>query len=203
GSLTGETAQVVDYGNDGTAVTAEPDTGYHFVDWSDASTDNPRTDVNVMADIDVTASFAVDTFSLDYTAGAGGSLTGETAQVVDYGNDGTAVTAEPDTGYHFVDWSDASTDNPRTDVNVTADIDVIANFAVDTFSLDYTAGAGGSLTGETAQVVDYGNDGTAVTAEPDTGYHFVDWSDASTDNPRTDVNVMANIDVIASFAVDT
>ena len=41
----------------GQAVTAIPNTGYHFVNWSDASTDNPRTDSNVMADVNVTANF--------------------------------------------------------------------------------------------------------------------------------------------------
>ena len=203
GSLTGETSQVVDYDANGTPVTAVPDTGYHFVDWSDASTDNPRTDLNVTANISVTANFAIDTFTLDYTAGAGGSISGETSQVVDYNTNGTPVTAVPDTGYHFVDWSDASTDNPRTDLNVTANIAVTANFAIDTFTLDYTAGAGGSISGETSQVVDYNTNGTPVTAVPDIGYYFVNWSDVSTENPRTDVNVTANISVTANFAIYT
>jgi hypothetical protein len=88
-----------------------------------------------MADVDVTANFAVDTFTLDYAAGANGSLTGDISQTVDYGADGTAVTAEPATGYHFVNWSDGSTDNPRTDTNVMADVDVTANFAVNTTSV--------------------------------------------------------------------
>ncbi|MHC4783404.1 MAG: InlB B-repeat-containing protein, partial [Planctomycetota bacterium] len=186
GSLTGQTAQVVDDGADATAVTAVADTGYSFVDWSDGSTDNPRTDLAVTANISVTANFTIDTFTVDYTAGAGGSLTGETAQVVAYGADATAVTAVADPGYSFVDWSDGSTDNPRTDLNVTAAISVTANFTIDTFTVDYTAGAGGTLTGETAQVVAYGADANEVTAVPDTGYSFVDWSDGSTDNPRTD-----------------
>ena len=45
-------------------------TGYHFVPWSDASTANPSTDTNVTANITVTASFAINTYSLTYTAGA-------------------------------------------------------------------------------------------------------------------------------------
>ena len=60
---------------------------------------------------------------------------------------------------------------------MTANISVTANFAIDTFTLTYTAGAGGTITGDTSQTVNYGADGTAVTAVPDTGYHFVDWSD--------------------------
>ena len=82
----------------------------------------------------MTASFAIDTFTLDYTAGAGGSLTGNAAQVVDYGTDGTAVEAVANTGYHFVKWSDDSTANPRTDTSVTANIAVTASFAIDTFT---------------------------------------------------------------------
>ena len=84
------------------------------------------------------------------------------------------MTAVPDTGYHFVNWSDGSTDNPRTDTNVTADVNVTANFAINTYTLTYTAGANGSITGSAPQTVNYGADGTAVTAVPDTGYHFVE-----------------------------
>ena len=36
-----------------------PSGGYHFVNWSDGSTANPRTDTNVLADKSVTANFAV------------------------------------------------------------------------------------------------------------------------------------------------
>ena len=57
------------------------------------------------------------------------------------------MTAVPDTGYHFVNWSDASTANPRTDINVTANVTVTANFAINTYTLTYTAGANGTITG--------------------------------------------------------
>jgi hypothetical protein len=53
---------------------AVPATGYHFVQWSDASTANPRTDTNVTGNITVTASFAINTYTLTYTAGANGSI---------------------------------------------------------------------------------------------------------------------------------
>ena len=57
-------------------MTAVSGTGYHFVNWSDASTANPRTDTNVLANVNVTASFAINTYTLTYTAGANGSITG-------------------------------------------------------------------------------------------------------------------------------
>ena len=40
-----------------------------------------------------------------------------------------------------------------------------------------------------------------MTAVPDGGYRFVNWSDASTVNPRTDANVTANLSVTAGFAM--
>ncbi len=92
---------------------------------SSGATDRPtilRTDTNIAADVTVTASFAIDTFSLAYSAGANGSLTGSTSQTVNYGADGTAVTAVPNATYHFVQWSDGSTDNPRTDTNVQGNL---------------------------------------------------------------------------------
>ena len=200
GTLTGDTSQTVDYGADGTAVTAVADTNYHFVDWSDGSMDNPRTDYGVDGDIDVMANFAIDAFTLDYETDGNGWLSGETSQTVDYGGSGTAVEAIPYTGYHFVNWSDDLTDNPRTDTYVTADIYVTANFTIDTYTLTYTAGANGTLSGETTQTVEYEADGTAVTAIADTGYRFVSWSDGSTDNPRTDYDITSDINVTANFA---
>ena len=203
GSITGSSTQTINYGASGTAVTAVPTTGYHFVNWSDGSTENPRTDANVSANISVTANFAVNTFNLTYTASANGSITGSSTQTVNYGASGTAVTAVPATGYHFVNWSDGSTANLRTDANVSANISVTANFAVNTFNLTYTASAIGSITGPSIQTVNYGTSGTAVTAVPATGYHFVNWSDGSTANPRTDANITTNISVTANFASST
>ncbi|MEI7815391.1 MAG: choice-of-anchor Q domain-containing protein, partial [Coriobacteriia bacterium] len=65
---------------------------------------------------------------LHYAAGAGGSIVGSATQVVDYGASGSSVTASPSANYRFVKWSDESTQNPRTDTNVTADVNVIATF---------------------------------------------------------------------------
>lgn len=59
-----------------------------------------------------------------------GSITGVNPQLVEIGQNGTAVTAIAATGYSFVNWSDGSTANPRTDTNVTASLSVTANFAV-------------------------------------------------------------------------
>ena len=178
GTITGTSPQTVNHGADGTPVTAVPNTGYHFVNWSDGVlTASPRTDTNVTANVSVTANFAINTYTLTYTAGANGTITGTSPQTVNHGADGTPVTAVPNTGYHFVDWSDGVLTAARTDTNVTANVSVTANFAINTYTLTYTAGANGTITGTSPQTVNHGADGTEVTAVPNTGYHFVDWSD--------------------------
>jgi len=202
GSITGTLHQTVESGNDGTQVTADPDDHYHFVQWSDGVGTAARQDTNVAGDIDVTAQFAIDQFTLTYTAGAGGSIQGDTPQTVDYDGDGTQVTAVHDAGYHFVQWSDGVATEARTDTGITGDLDVTAQFAINQYTLTYTAGANGSIQGDSPQTVNHGSNGTQVTADPDDHYHFVQWSDGVMTAERTDTGVTDDIDVTAQFAID-
>ena len=71
-----------------------------------------------------------------------------------------------------------------------------------TYVLTYIAGAHGALSGTTSQTVKKGENGTAVTAAADTGYHFSSWSDASTSNPRIDTDIQSNLSVTANFEAD-
>ena len=77
-----------------------------------------------------TLSLVVATCTLAYAAGPNGALSGGTNQIVNFGANGTAVTAVPNPGSYFVNWSDSRTENPRTDWLVTNDLAVMANFAV-------------------------------------------------------------------------
>lgn len=101
------------------------------------STDLPGGDNIVAATVGVTSRSRVievkpdqTEFTLTYIAGANGSIIGDPEQEVASGADGEAVYAAADSGYQFSQWSDASTDNPRTDTGVTADLTVTAEFAV-------------------------------------------------------------------------
>jgi uncharacterized repeat protein (TIGR02543 family) len=67
------------------------------------------------------------------------------------------------------------------------------------FTLTYTAGANGAITGTSPQTVVAGGSGTPVLAVANTGYLFSNWSDARTDNPRTDLNLNGNVSVTAIF----
>jgi hypothetical protein len=141
-------------------------------------------------------------YTLSYTAAdSGGTITGNTTQTVSAGGSGTAVTAVPDSGYYFVSWSDGDLNATRTDTDVTGDITVSAIFEpIATYKLTYTAGSGGTITGDTSQTVNFGDDGTAVTAVAHSGYYFKGWSDGVTTAARTDAFVTSDLSVTASFA---
>ena len=92
--------------------------------------------------ITITLSGGGTSYTFAYTAGTNGSVTGSSTQVVASAANGSAVTAVAASGYHFVNWSDNSTANPRTDLSASGNINVTANFAQDA-SGGYSGGGGG------------------------------------------------------------
>ncbi len=140
----------------------------------------------------------VITYATDGTVGA--TLDGPTCQAVLNAGTCAPVIAVAPPSQHFAQWSDGSTNNPRTDTNLASDLDVTAYFEVNEYLLTYIAGANGSITGESHQTVTHGGNGASVEAIPDQGYKFVHWSDGSTTNPRTDTNLASDLTVVANFA---
>ena len=214
GEISDDTIQYVDYNELCIGVTAnvkESAVGYEFKYWAKRYNDGTEEQVTTLSTLPPTriteavtfiAYFGLIEHTLTYSTEAQGILLGVTAQTVEHGGDGSTVTAVPMDHWHFVQWSDDNTDNPRTDENITQDISVTAEYAIDTFTLEYAAGANGSISGYTPQTVNYGASGTAILAVPDTGYHFVEWSDSNTSISRTDVFVTENISVTALFAIN-
>lgn len=199
GTVDGTSPQTVERGTDGTPVTAIPDDHYHFVQWSDSSAQNPRADIHVTASVDVTAVFALDTFSLTYATDGNGSISGVPVQTVNYGASGSAVIAVPNPGFHFVQWSDGLLTATRTDTNVIADVAATATFAPSSFTVTYAAGANGAITGDSPQTLTYYDTGTPVAAVPDAGYMFSVWSDGLATAARTETQVSADVTYTAHF----
>jgi hypothetical protein len=87
---------------------------------------------------------------VSYVAGSNGSITAGTAiQEVLYDGSTTAVTVTPSAGYEFINWSDGSTANPRTDANVTSSQNYTANFAEIVMPVVVNQGATGGQLGAT------------------------------------------------------
>ena len=71
GSIKGDNEQTVEHGGNGREVEAVPDIGYHFVGWGDACQENPRIDKNVTEDINVTARFAINIYTVTFDCNGG------------------------------------------------------------------------------------------------------------------------------------
>jgi len=144
------------------------------------------------------------TYTLKYIAGPGGTISGPASQSVASGHSGIFVSATPNAGYTFTKWSDGSLINPRAETYVTANVTVTANFAPvgagTYYTVSYTSSGGGTISGNSFQSVLQGSSSTTVTAIPNTGYVFYEWSDNGSTNPvRQDVNVTRQIAAEAEF----
>ena len=109
GTISPNGAKLVNYGAT-QAYTISPATGYHvadvLVDGSSVGAVTSYSFTNVMATHTISATFAINTYTLTVSPGTGGTITvPSSSQVtVNYGAQ-TTITASPSTGYKFVNWT--------------------------------------------------------------------------------------------------
>ena len=163
----------------GNQISATANYGYHFVQWSDGNTDNPRS-LKLTQDTVITAEFAPNSYTVSTLSSDAerGTTSGDvTTTYLDY----IIISATANYGYHFSCWDDYNYDNPRQ-VQVTEDKTYTAYFDKNTYFVtkNYDSNQGyvdGYSSGEYL-------DNITLIAEPNYGYHFVRWADGNTDNPR-------------------
>jgi uncharacterized repeat protein (TIGR02543 family) len=180
-------------------------TGYTFSKWKDSGNVEylPGATYTVTnASVTLTAQWNLNNYNVSFTAGTHGSISGTTSQTVDYGSSSSQVSAVPDANYHFVNWSDASTVNPRTIASVETTTSLTATFAIDTYTATYNSNGSGSISGIAIQTINHGESATAVTATPRANYHFVSWNDEVLTATRLDTYLAGSISKTASFAID-
>ena len=181
GTIQGETTQEVLVNGSGTEVTAVPDEGYGFIKWSDGVTTATRTDTNITQHLSVTAEFGRK-ITLSYSAGEGGTVQGETTQELIEGTAGTSVTAVSNEGWYFVSWTDGVDTPTRTDTpsyHGNSTVSFKATFAPYHTVKYIVYGEGGTIQGDTTQLVKPEETPTAVTAVPDEGYKLKGWYEDS------------------------
>ena len=199
GRIEGKNNQTVSYNESGESVTAVPNVGYRFVSWSDGITTPERQDKNITADKTVTAQFEKVSYTLRYLTDGNGRIEGKAEQAVNYCESGESVTAVPNVGYKFVSWSDGITTPERQDKNITTDKTVIAEFEKIVYKVNYQADAGGTIDGQSEQLIKYGENAVFVVAVPNVGYRFVKWSDGNGSTIRRETCVTSEINVTAEF----
>ena len=111
-------------------LTANPLTGYHFMNWSTGDTTATIT-LTVNSDIDITANFEANQVEETYTVTVNydatmGTVTGIPIAPVTAGTEVT-LTATALPGFAFVNWSTGDTTATIT-ITVTANIEITANF---------------------------------------------------------------------------
>jgi len=196
GSITGITPQKVNYGCSGTVVTATPDEDYHFVNWSDGIETTSRTETNVTADKTVTANFAINTHYVTFDLAGKGTHTagGELYQTVSHGSGASEPEIRANEGWTFTGWDKAFD-------NITADTTVTAQYSAVTYTVTFLEGENGIIMGNKVQTVNHGDSTEAVTAIPNSGYRFENWTGdiTSTDTSPTIKNVVSDMTITSNF----
>ena len=188
------------------SITATPQTGYSFIGWNGqgiADLNASTTTVDMTQDRNVSASFAINSYTLLASAASGGSVSG--SGTFDW-NSSAPITATPNTGYSFTSWLGTGITSPseaNTTVLITEDRNVSATFLINSYVLSIIAGTtGGNVSSSGSH-----NHGTqaAITATPQTGYSFIGWSGegiADLNATTTTIDMTQDRNASASFSIN-
>jgi len=183
---------------DGEEVTlmATPDNDYHFEKWSGdvENTENPATFI-MDGDKEITAHF-YKTYQLNITV-ENGTVEPESGEYK--ANTQLELKAFPDEGYRFVAWNGPVSGvlNPIT-FTLNQDMNMIAIFeALDEYSLSVEAENGSVIPGSGTY---YEGDTVQLSATPDSGYVFTNWTGDVQDTSKSIEIVMnRNYTIQANF----
>jgi uncharacterized repeat protein (TIGR02543 family) len=165
-------------------------TGYIFEGWYTEATGGDKitdiTTVAITANTTLYAHWTPERYTVAFTAGTVGTLTGQTSFpdiIYNAAWDDAATVPVPvaDAGYHFVGWT------PLFPSAVTADLAFSAIFTQDTnITINYTASTGGSVDPLFESLPPATGEASGSTAAANSGYRFVNWTDESDTEVSTD-----------------
>ena len=197
GTLTGAGV----YNNDEeVTLKATPNTGYDFVNWTKGSevvSNNATYKFKAAGDVELMANFKLKTYTvqfLNYDGEVLQSTSVNHGETPEYTGKTPERPADAQYTYTFSGWDNAI-------AAATSDQTYKAQFNTTVNQYTITVNAeNGTVTG--AGTYDYGTSVT-ITATPDTGYEFVNWTKAgvevSTDASYT-FTVTEDVDLVANFA---
>ena len=138
GYITGNTTQTVDENEDGTGVTAVANDGYKFANWSDGVSTATRQDMNVFANVNVTANFEpikLYKFTL-YDEGIISSIDIQENSIITLDN----LTKQ---GYTFDGWSiNGQLKQAGETITIIYNTTAYARWTIDTYDITYHLGDG-------------------------------------------------------------
>lgn len=212
GAVSGDANGLYDYGTE-LSFTAEPAEHHHFVNWSNGE---ETETINVTVgdeDINLTANFAINEYEVVAEANAEEGIAEHDAPAATVlPNTSVTFTATPNPGYEFANWTnngvEVSTENPYV-MTIVENTTLTANFTFVGFGI--TVATNNEVMGsayinndetQTTYVAPY-NEEVVLTATPEYGYNFINWTnnrndDVATENPLT-INAAEAITYTANF----
>jgi hypothetical protein len=209
GTISPSSVSVNHGANQAFAITAN--TGYHVTDVTvDGVSQGALTSYtfsNVTANHTISATFALNTFTITTSPGAHGTITPSSPAVTGGANQTLSIT--PNTGYHvadvLIDGASQGALGAYTFYNVIANHTISATFAINTYTITTSASANGTITPSSPSVNHGANQTFAINAN--TGYHVVAVTvDGVSQGPITShtfTNVTASHTISASFAANS
>ena len=175
-------------------------TGYDFLGWSLSNTTTSASysagqpwNKNNYGNYNLYAVWRIKTFTVtirrgtgisDITSPAWGWTGNYKTSTVNYGTSLT-INASMSTGYHWSKWSGSfSTTTQKYTFTVTSNIDVTANAAANTYTVNYNANGGSGTTGSSSHTYGVAKNLTA-NGFSRTGYTFLGWSTSSSATSAT------------------
>lgn len=205
----------LDYGQ-WLTVTAVPDPGYAFLNWTDVPTGNvfstnpnwtflPAAEVNLQANFTHTAY----TIGLNVDAQGGGTVAwADYPTVGPYYGDVITAVATPADGFVFDGWVNAAGDtvpgDSSFDYTVTGNESLTAAFHVSQNTITAVASPAAMGTATGGAIYNY-KDQATLTATPNTGFEFINWTNNLDDTvittPSFVVNVANDVTYTANFEI--
>ena len=213
GNVTPAGVTTLSYGGSQT-YTITPITGYHvadvLVDGSSVGNVTTYPFTSVSASHTISATFAINQYTITATSGADGTVTPAGVTTVSYGGSQAYTIAATTAGYHIAnvlaDGVSNGTISSYTFTNVQANHTISATFAINQYTITATSGADGTVTPAGVTTVSYGGSQAYTIAATTAGYHIanvlVDGVSNGTISSYTFTNVQANHTISATFAIN-
>jgi hypothetical protein len=164
--------------NDVVQLTAIPDPGWSFTEWTGdfTCTCNPAS-ITITKDMSVTATFTQNEYTLSITLVGSGSVAKAPDQSTYHYGDVVQLTANTITGWSFTSWTgDLIGSTSPASLTITKDMSVTATFTQNEYTLVITLVGGGSVVKAPDQSTYHYGDVVQLTASANTGWVFSAWS---------------------------
>ncbi len=187
-------------------LTATPAVGWSFTGWTGdtTTTTNPLTVVMNRAKT-LTATFTINSYALTVNVVGNGSVARNPNQPTYTHGTSVQLTATPNTGWSFTNWSGAVTGSTNpVQVVMDAPKTVTGTFVINSYSMTVSVVGSGSVSKSPDQPL-YGHGASVqLTANPAVGFSFTNWSGdtSGTVNPLL-VVMTRNRTVTANFVINT